>query len=84
MRKIEVFTAGCGVCDDVVANVREAACSSCEVEVRPMQEERNVQAAKRYGIERLPAIVIDGRLANCCAGSGVDLDTLKAQGLGAA
>lgn len=83
MRKIEVFTAGCGVCDEVVANVREAACSSCEVEVRPMQEERSLEAAKRYGIERLPAIVIDGRLANCCAGSSVDLATLKAQGLGA-
>lgn len=84
MRKIEVFTAGCGVCDEVVANVQAAACSSCEVEVRPMQEERNVEAAKRYGIERLPAIVIDGQLATCCAGSGVDLTALKAQGLGAA
>lgn len=84
MRKIEVFTAGCGVCEDVVANVQAAACSSCEVEVRPMQEKRNVEAAKRYGIARLPAIVIDGQLANCCTASGVDLAALEAQGLGAA
>ena len=31
-----------------------------------------------------PAVVIDGRLADCCSGRGVDIDALRAQGLGVA
>lgn len=32
-RKIEVFTAGCPVCDEAVKMVKSAACQSCEVVV---------------------------------------------------
>ena len=81
-RRIEVFTAGCSVCDEVLETVREAACTSCQVEVRPMTEPENTEAAKRYGIRRLPAVVIDGRLAGCCDADGVDLDRLRELGLG--
>ena len=33
-------------------------------------------AARGYGIRSLPAVVIDGRLADCCAGRGLDEKTL--------
>jgi hypothetical protein len=33
-------------------------------------------AARGYGIGSLPAVVIDGRLADCCAGRGPDEKTL--------
>jgi len=38
--------------------------------------------AKRLGICSVPAVVIDGKLADCCAGRGPDEATLKAAGLG--
>jgi hypothetical protein len=82
-RRIEVFTAGCSVCDEVLAAVREAACPSCQGEVRSMAEPAGVEAARRYGLERLPAVAIDGKLADCCAAvGGVDLERLRELGLG--
>ena len=69
-RKIEIFSAGCGACDDTVAMVRRIACSSCEVEVLDMHDPAVVAKAKNYGVRSVPAVAIDGRLAACCAGSG--------------
>jgi hypothetical protein len=40
------------------------------------------ERAKSLGIQSIPAIVIDGKLADCCAGRGPDEATLKAAGLG--
>ena len=81
-RKIEVFTAGCSVCDDAVQTVKRIACSSCEVEVLNTQEKDIADRAKSYGIRSLPAVVIDGKLADCCSGRGVDENTLRAAGIG--
>lgn len=30
-RQIEVFTAGCFVCEEVVSQIKELACPNCEV-----------------------------------------------------
>jgi len=35
-----------------------------------------------YGIHSIPAVVIDGKFADCCTGQGPDADTLRAAGLG--
>ena len=40
-----------------------------------------LKKAKELGIFSIPAVVIDGRLAGCCAGKGADKDILKAAGL---
>jgi predicted DsbA family dithiol-disulfide isomerase len=40
--------------------------------------------AKELGVRNVPAVVIDGQLASCCAGRGVDIDVLKNAGLGKA
>jgi hypothetical protein len=37
---------------------------------------------KRYRIRSVPAVVIDGTLADCCAGRGPDEAMLRAAGLG--
>ena len=37
--------------------------------------------AEKYGIKRVPAVVVDGVLAGCCEG-GIDEATLKALGIG--
>lgn len=81
-RKIEIFSAGCTVCDEAVEAIRAAACSSCEIEVRPMTEAAAAKDASRYGIKSLPAVVIDGQLAGCCTGRGIDLAELRRLGLG--
>jgi hypothetical protein len=81
-RKIEVFSAGCGVCDDTVALVNRLACPSCEVTVLDMHDARIAERAQRLGVRSLPAVAIDGKLAECCAGRGVYEATLRAAGLG--
>ncbi len=67
-RKIEIFSAGCNLCQDVVEQVKAAACPSCEVTVVSMTDTRIAARAKSLGIHSLPAVVIDGKLASCCAG----------------
>lgn len=83
-RQIEVFTAGCGICEEAVQIVRRIACSGCEVTVQNVTEKGVDEKAKQYGIKRLPAVVVDGQLANCCMGGGVDEASLRALGVGSA
>ena len=81
-RKIEVFSAGCALCDDTVALVRKLACAACEIEVLDMQRADVLERARRYGVRSVPAVAIDGKLADCCAGRGPDEATLRAAGVG--
>ena len=82
-RKIEVFSAGCAVCDDTIALINRIACPSCEVEILDMHQTEVAKKAKRYGIRSVPAVVVDGKLADCCAGRGPDETALRAAGIGA-
>jgi hypothetical protein len=81
-RKIEVFSAGCSVCDDTIAMVRRLACSSCEIEVLDMHDAQIAAKAKQYGVRTVPAVAVDGQLAGCCARSGPDEASLRAAGIG--
>ncbi len=77
-----VCTAGCLLCDETVAMVKRIAGASCDVEVLDMKQAVVAAKAKRYGVARVPAVAINGKLADCCAGSGPDEQTLRAAGLG--
>lgn len=81
-RQVEVFSAGCAVCEEVIQLVKASACGSCNVTVLDTNDIQVAQRAKSLGISRVPAVVIDGKLADCCARGGVDITTLKAAGLG--
>lgn len=83
-RKIEIFSAGCATCLETIEAVKREACSSCEVIVYDMKEMQVARRAKDMGIRSVPAVVIDGTLAPCCAGRGIDLGILKSAGLGRA
>ncbi len=83
-RKVEVFSAGCPVCDEAVAEVRRMACPSCHVSVLDMKDAGVAERAKALGVRSVPAVAIDGTLAGCCAGRGPDEATLRAAGLGRA
>ncbi len=80
-RKIEIFSAGCAVCDETVALVNSLACPSCDVEVLDTQTDDVAAKAKQYGVRSVPAVVVDGQLAACCAG-GADEASLRAVGIG--
>ncbi len=81
-RKIEVFSAGCPACEEAIALVKRAACSSCEVSVLDMNDPAVASRAKRLEIHSVPTVVIDDKPAECCAGRGPDEATLRAAGLG--
>lgn len=81
-RKIEIFSAGCAVCEQAIDQVRDAACSSCDIIVLDMRDKSVAERAESLGIRSVPAVVIDGALADCCAGRGPDMATLRQAGLG--
>ncbi len=81
-RKIEVFSAGCTVCEDTIALINKIACPSCEVEILDMHRQEVSKRAKQYGIRSVPAVVVNGKLADCCAGRGPDEKQLRAAGIG--
>lgn len=81
-REIEIFSAGCALCEDAIRAVRDAACPSCDVRVLDMTSADVRRRAAEIGVKSVPAVVVDGVLADCCAGRGVDVDVLRAAGLG--
>lgn len=87
-RTIEVFTANCPLCDDAVKLVQSVACPSCEVKVYDLREgcvnNECRDLAKRYNIKAVPAVVVDGKLADCCRADGINESSLRALGVGSA
>ena len=81
-RKIEIFSAGCPLCTDTVNLVSNLACSSCEVSVLDMNDDTTANRAESLGIKTVPSVVVDGQLASCCQGGGVDESVLKGMGVG--
>ncbi len=82
LRKVEVFTAGCSLCDDAVQLVQGLACPNCSVEILDMQDESAQKKAQEYGITSVPAVVVNGTLADCCRRGAIDADALRALGVG--
>lgn len=81
-RKVEVFSAGCGVCEETVSLVKRIACDSCEVSVLDMRDDQVAARAKRLGIRVVPAVMVDGELAACCENAGPTESALRAAGIG--
>ncbi len=82
-RKVEVFSAGCPACDQAVQLVRSIVCPSCDVAVLDMRDPAVARRAEQYGVRSVPAVVVDGKLAACCATGGVDEASLRLEGVGA-
>jgi glutaredoxin 3 len=81
-RQIEVFSAGCPACDDTIELVQQMACPSCEISVLDMRDQGIAERAKTLGIRSVPAVVVNGTLADCCASRGPDEAGLRAAGVG--
>ncbi|MBL1215183.1 MAG: glutaredoxin [Ignavibacteriae bacterium] len=68
---IEVFTAGCKFCGDVELQVTEIAGDKHKVIVYNTTDKnystKYYEAAKNYGINSLPSVVVKGELLTCCS-----------------
>jgi len=84
-RKIEVFTAGCSICQPTVDMVKSMACAYCDVVVYnvtdPAQQEA-LTKAQAYGVSRLPSVAVNGKLLPCCQDIGVCETELRNAGVG--
>jgi hypothetical protein len=80
-RQVEVFTAGCPLCEPAVQLVQELACPDCDVTVHDLRTS-GMERARQYGVQRVPAVVVDGALAACCQGVEVSREQLQAAGIG--
>jgi len=81
-RKVEVYSAGCAVCDQTIKMIKLWAGPCDEMIIHNTTDVRVATRAKSLGIRTLPAVVIDGTLTGCCAGRGCDEAILRAAGLG--
>jgi glutaredoxin 3 len=80
-RRVEVFSAGCPVCEPAVELVRELACPDCEVIVYDLRSEA-ADKAKHYGLKTVPAVVVNEALVSCCDNRGPNEQELKRAGIG--
>ena len=86
-RIVEIFTAGCPLCDETVKLVRELACDNCEVLLYDLHSGSTTNQCRekvaQYGIHRVPAVVVDGKLAECCSSQqSISHEALVATGIG--
>ncbi|CAA9557643.1 hypothetical protein AVDCRST_MAG81-365 [uncultured Synechococcales cyanobacterium] len=62
--QIEIFVAGCPLCDETVRLVQELTCPNCEVSVYNLQRGQGsptyLEKAQQYGVNAVPAITING------------------------
>jgi hypothetical protein len=80
-RQVEVFTAGCSVCEPAVQMVNELTCPDCAITVYNLND-AGAEKAEQYGVKTLPAVVVDGSLVSCCDNHGPNRQELSAAGIG--
>ncbi|MGH1348813.1 MAG: thioredoxin family protein [Nannocystales bacterium] len=84
-RTVEIFSAGCPACKGTIQLVNNIACPSCDVSVLDMKDPTVSKRAKDLGITRVPAVVVNGKLADCCVGSSCPTEAgLRTAGVGSA
>ena len=81
-RKIEIYTAGCPACEETIELVNKIACPSCEISILDMKDPEVASKATALGIRSVPAIAVDGKLADCCTSRGTSEAALRAAGIG--
>tara|TARA_Y100001933_G_C18830917_1_gene493377 strand:+ start:175 stop:444 length:270 start_codon:yes stop_codon:yes gene_type:complete len=85
-RQIEVFTAGCPLCDPVVKMVKEIACDKCEITVYDLVKQCDdkicLTKMNEYGIQKIPAVAVNGKLLDCCKDSPITKEKLIEAGIG--
>lgn len=87
-RRVEVFTAGCPICEETVRLVQATACPNCEVQLYDLREGCAANECRekvtQYGITAVPSVVVDGVLLDCCRRGPIDAASLRTAGIGQA
>ena len=85
-RQVEIFSTNCPVCDPVVQMIKELACDQCEVSiydlVKQCDDKTCLSKINEYGIHKIPAVAVDGKLLDCCIASPISKEKLIAAGIG--
>ena len=85
-KRVEVFTAGCLVCDGIIDLVKSLICPSCELKLYDLREgcatNECREKAARYGIMALPAVLVNGTPLDCCRRGPIDAAVLRVAGVG--
>ena len=81
-RTVEIFTAGCSLCEEAVSLISRIACPSCFVTVNSLKNPKGRERARSLGVNSVPAFAVDGELAACCAVGSADEPGLRAAGVG--
>jgi Thioredoxin domain len=58
--KIEVFSAGCPLCNGVVDEIEAGRCAGCQLIVYDLSE--NSELARTFGVRVVPTVIIDGEV----------------------
>jgi hypothetical protein len=56
---------------------KRIAGSNHDIEIHDMHQPHIATRAKQHGVRNLPGVVVDGKLAGCCAGRGRDEAILR-------
>jgi len=81
-RHIEIFSAGCQICEDTISLVQHLTCPSCHVTVLGMKDPAVSRRSRELKIHTIPAVVIDGKLVDCRFGTVPSVTALRAAGVG--
>ena len=85
-KEVEIFTAGCPVCEPVVQLVKDTVGEDCEITIHNLVEQCEskicITKMNEYGIKRLPAIAVNGKLLSCCTNIEITKDDLVNAGIG--
>lgn len=81
-RNVEIFSAGCPLCKETEEMVANLSCPSCDVTLVDMHDVQGATRARELGVRSVPAVAVNGKLAECCAGRGPDAAMLRSAGLG--
>jgi glutaredoxin 3 len=74
--RIEIFSAGCPACTSAIDDIRRVIPATADIQVLDMRQEEVARRAAELGVRSVPAVAIDGTLASCCTGRGVDADVI--------
>ena len=81
-RKVEIFTAGCSLCQGVVDMIHQLTCPDCDVTVYNLYQNEGVKEAKEHGRTATTSVVVNGQLLDCCKRGPITKEDLKAAGIG--
>jgi len=85
-RQIEVFTANCPVCDPIVKMIEELAYSECEITtynlVKQCDDKTCLTKMNEYGVQKIPAVAVNGKLLDCCNDATITKEKLMDAGIG--